>query len=178
MFSFFSFCFDFALWEIDVGSKSEHGHFNLLKSKKVNNKDAIFVYKMIFPFLALNRYLPNGIKRPPSRHLLVQSYPWKHQNNMRNLLKVNRFYKFFRCFHCWRWTSLGVKNYSVFTKNCQNNVHKLDVLSINTPFPKGLSWIMYWIMFPPSNFVKYFAEVTNSSFTREIIYQSPCKNVI
>ena len=47
----------------------------------------------------------------PSRHLLVQSQQWKHQNNMRNLFKVNnvndnqndvsdKFETFFWCFYC------------------------------------------------------------------------------
>ena len=57
----------------------------------------------------------------PSQHLLVQSRQWKHQNNVRNLFKVNnnvsdivpgslllileKLHTMFSCFHCWIWAS-------------------------------------------------------------------------
>ena len=87
----------------------------------------------------------------PSRHLLAQSEQWKHQNNVRNLSKVNnknyrtasmksfwcifylllsfcRFYKLFLYFSCCLWTSncpLGSR---------ENPIKRENSIKISFPF--------------------------------------------
>ena len=81
----------------------------------------------------------------PSRHLLVQSQQWKHQNNVWNLTKVNnkdtdvndvvlvsllltlyKLYTLFWCFHCWLWTSKwSLGQILIISENRANTVLKL-----------------------------------------------------
>ena len=78
--------------------------------------------RLLTLLLTWNRLFSSGMTLP-SRHLLVQSQQWKHQNNVWNLFNVNnkenkngvvlvslsltlnRFSTLFWCFHCWLWAS-------------------------------------------------------------------------
>ena len=92
----------------------------LLSKKRIKIWARIRSYKHGFYTKALS----NPWKVLPSRHLLVQSQQWKHQNNVWNLFKVNDkdfriksmmslwciYYQIFKDFtfarfHYWLWTS-------------------------------------------------------------------------
>ena len=66
-----------------------------------------------------------GLKWVSSRQILVRSERWKHQNNARNLFKVNdkdtrttlMLMMWFWILYCWLWTGFSVLVFPLLTLN-------------------------------------------------------------